>query len=248
MSKEKVPGVYLIVDQQEALTYAGSSVDLGRRLYDHKRKLELGTHPNWKLQRAFNKGHELTCIPIPLEAGVSTLEVEQAILNQCLDEGGMLNIARDVSAPTLGRTFGPETRQKVGEALRGKPRSEETREKIRQGHLGKPKDFSYEGRARLAQATGDRFRGKTLSEEHKQRLSLTLTGRTQSPEHYQKNMDKSRSEQTPVVCDGVPYLGVREASRALDISRGALHYRLKSPNFENWHYATPHETKETDHG
>ena len=240
----KVPGIYVIADLTEARTYVGSSVDMGRRLYTHHRKLETNTHPNYKLQRAHNRGHDLRCIPIPTDGETPVTELEQTLLDEFFPQQTLLNIAPDATAPTLGRTFGPETRLKVSQAGLGRRHTEEAKEKIRQGHLGKTKNLTEEGRASLAQATSDRFKGKSLTDDHKQKLSDRFKGRPLSPEHYQKNLEKSKEEQKPVVCAGKAYPGIREACRELNIPRSTLMYRVDNPKNKSWYRLTDEPTLE----
>lgn len=143
--KEKIPGIYVIVDLSETKAYVGSSVELPRRLYTHHRKLETNTHPNWQLQRAHNKGNDLVCLPIPVGGSESTLQLEQQLLDEFVPHERMMNVAVDATAPTLGRVFGEDTRMKVSLAGKGRRHTDESKEKIRQGHLGKKKNFSDEG-------------------------------------------------------------------------------------------------------
>jgi predicted GIY-YIG superfamily endonuclease len=61
MSKEikkslhKISGVYEIKNTLNNKRYIGSSVNIQKRWYAHKRMLNLNTHPNKHLQAAWNK-------------------------------------------------------------------------------------------------------------------------------------------------------------------------------------------------
>lgn len=52
---DKISGVYSIKNITSGKLYIGSSIDIRDRFLQHKRRLKRGTHPNPKLQSAFNK-------------------------------------------------------------------------------------------------------------------------------------------------------------------------------------------------
>jgi hypothetical protein len=76
-----------------------------------------------------------------------------------------------------GAVPGVETRRKMSEARKGKPRSEETKRKIGDGHRGRV--LSEESRRKI----GDGNRGKTISVETRTRASNTLKGKVKSSQH-----------------------------------------------------------------
>jgi len=51
----KISGIYAIKNLVNGKTYVGQTVDLNRRLYDHKRCLKKDMHHNIYLQREYNK-------------------------------------------------------------------------------------------------------------------------------------------------------------------------------------------------
>ena len=96
-----------------------------------------------------------------------------------------------------GAVVSDETRRKMSEALKGKPRSKEIRRKISEAHKGKThseksrrnmsesqkgKTFSEETKRKLSEAK----KGKTHSEETKRKLSEAKKGKTFSEEHKRK--------------------------------------------------------------
>ena len=110
-----------------------------------------------------------------------------------------------------GAVVSDETRRKMSEALKGKPRSKEIRRKISEAHKGKThseksrrnmsesqkgKTFSEETKRKLSEAK----KGKTHSEETKRKLSESQKGKTFSEEHKRKLSEsqkgKSRSEES----------------------------------------------------
>ena len=110
-----------------------------------------------------------------------------------------------------GAVVSDETRRKMSEALKGKPRSKEIRRKISEAHKGKThseksrrnmsesqkgKTISEETKRKLSEAK----KGKTHSEETKRKLSEAKKGKTFSEEHNRKLSEsqkgKSRSEES----------------------------------------------------
>jgi rubrerythrin len=110
-----------------------------------------------------------------------------------------------------GAVVSDETRRKMSEALKGKPRSKEIRRKISEAHKGKThseksrrnmsesqkgKTFSEETKRKLSESQ----KGKTHSEETKRKLSESQKGKTFSEEHKRKLSEsqkgKSRSEES----------------------------------------------------
>jgi group I intron endonuclease len=105
----------------------------------------------------------------------------------------------------------PLTRQKIGDAHRGKFVSDETREKLRISHLGKKptpeaieknrqkqlgKIITLATRKKLSEA----HKGKKMSKEAIEKASLANRGRKQSPEEIQKRVlalrGKKRTDET----------------------------------------------------
>ena len=93
-----------------------------------------------------------------------------------------------------GAVVSDETRRKMSEALKGKPRSKEIRRKISEAHKGKT--HSEETKRKLSESQ----KGKTHSEETKRKLSEAKKGKTFSEEHKRKLSEsqkgKSRSEES----------------------------------------------------
>ena len=79
-----------------------------------------------------------------------------------------------------GAVVSDETRRKMSEALKGKPRSKEIRRKISEAHKGKT--HSEKSRRKISEAQ----KGKTFSEEHKRKLSESQKGKSRSEETKRK--------------------------------------------------------------
>jgi len=79
-----------------------------------------------------------------------------------------------------GAVVSDETRRKMSEALKGKPRSKEIRRKISESHKGKT--HSEESRRNMSESQ----KGKTFSEETKRKLSESQKGKNHSEETRRK--------------------------------------------------------------
>jgi len=79
-----------------------------------------------------------------------------------------------------GAVVSDDTRRKMSEALKGKPRSKEIRRKISESHKGKT--HSEESRRNMSESQ----KGKTFSEETKRKLSESQKGKNHSEETRRK--------------------------------------------------------------
>jgi predicted DNA-binding protein (UPF0251 family) len=85
------------------------------------------------------------------------------------------------------------------------------------------------------------FRGKTHSEEHKQKLK-EINSKPKSEEHKRKISETLKGNKPgnmrKVDIEGVMYESLTEASRQLQLSTSTVKNRLKSTSkkFENWNY------------
>lgn len=253
-------GVYAVVNPHTAEFYIGSGV-LGARHYEHERRLENGTHPNYKLQKAFKKNQEFHFIGAPIEGGSSreeirqtALNLEQALIDQFSNDYGFLNIAKDVCAPMFGRKHSEEAILNMSRAQSGKILSEEHKRK--QSESAKIRAQTPEFR----EWASNTHKGKVLSDETRQRMSESMLrkfsegyvapalGRPVSEETRNKignaNRGRKHSLETieiiktaqclPLTVNGVVYPSTRQAADAHGITMNAAYGRLHNSNFPNW--------------
>jgi hypothetical protein len=83
------------------------------------------------------------------------------------------------------------------------------------------------------------FRGKTHSEEHKQKLK-EINSNPKSEEHKRKISETLKGNKPgnmrKVIVDGVEYESLSYAARQIGIPISTIKGRLKSPKFDNYRY------------
>ena len=135
-------GIYEIENKVSGHKYVGSSVDVKRRWQQHKSMLRNGNHTNNHLQNAWNKYGEkaFTFKVIVYLEPKELLGIENLLLSSGNYE---YNIAKDATAPMLGKTFSKEHRENLSKARRklslsgknnpmfGKTHTEKARRKMR---------------------------------------------------------------------------------------------------------------------
>lgn len=130
ISISRSPGVYIIKCLKNGKFYIGSSVNLRVRFNEHRNELRKGSHHNHHLQAAWNKYGENKFEFKVLEycERNMTLIREQFFLDalHAYERGVGFNIARDSSAPTLGRKASIETRAKLSQKRRQRKLTPET--------------------------------------------------------------------------------------------------------------------------
>lgn len=171
----RIAGIYVITDVTAGKAYVGSSVNLRVRLNTHARDLKKGTHANYRLQKAHDKGHRLTVLPIPVEDGLDVCVLEQKLLDEYADSGLLYNIAKDASAPMLGRTMSDEAKEKMRIANTGFRHTPETLVRLSENAKarGMPRSVIEAGIASRV--------GKSLSPEHIEKVRASSIERMQDP-------------------------------------------------------------------
>lgn len=232
MDEELKSGVYWIRNKINNKRYAGSSGNLKNRWRQHRSLLRRGCHDNSHLQSAWNiYGEEnFEFAVIAYMDAEKALEFEDYLLKN-YPTMFEYNIARDATAPMLGRDHTDEAKQKIGEAnsgennyLFGKHLAEETKEKI-------GKSLSGENHPNF---------GKHLSEEHKRKISQANIGKTHSEEIRAKIGDAERGDKNHKYIDipnekimemkslraqGYPYQKIADA---FGVSRATVRRRLNN--------------------
>lgn len=158
-------GIYKITNIINQKCYIGSSKNITKRWYEHKRRLRKGTHHSEYLQRSFNKYGEENFIFTVLELCEPNelLVFEQRYFDEIKPEYIILK--------TAGRLDGYQHTEKTKQIIKekrktqkSKPCSEETKQKISEAN--KNRVFTDEHKQKLSQA----HKGKILSDEHKNKI------------------------------------------------------------------------------
>lgn len=244
---KKLPAVYVIADHTAGKAYVGSSSQLPVRLREHAKQLEGGYHHNWKLQKAFRDGNQLSVNPILLREGEDPVRVEQALLDEFYSDGVLYNLSRDATAAFKGRKHTEESKEKNRLSHMGMRPTAETREILSQRaqQRGVPRSTIEAGVAAR--------RGKPLSDEHRQKVSAASKaamtpearehlrqvnlgiGHTPEDIERMKQIKRERAGQ-PVCIEGRTFGSYGEAAEALGVKAATVQARVKSSTekFSNW--------------
>lgn len=157
----------------------------GTRIADHYKTCRHdGSHKANIIAAALAAGTEIPAVK--LVGGLTedaAFEIEKAFIKAIGREphGPLVNKTDGGEGPS-GRTFSEKTRRQMSETKRGRPSprkgavlSESTREKLRNAHIGRPspnkgREMSEEQKAKLRAS----HKGKSLSIEHRQKITLSL--------------------------------------------------------------------------
>lgn len=179
MATEK-GGIYFIISLVDNKKYVGRSVDIKRRLREHRSSLIAQRHRNKHLQNAWNKYGASNFVFAPYlycSEDAAIVEEQKQLDTLFMAPDGTFNISKDASlAPSK-----VEHRRAISEGNRKRaPITEETRAKLKAARARKV--FSEEERAKISAAS----KGRTHSEETRKKLSEKAKGRKLSDEHKKK--------------------------------------------------------------
>lgn len=170
-----VSGIYVILNTKNGKVYIGQTQDFRQRWRTHQLKLNKGSHPNQHLQSAWikygSKFFKFKVLEYCLAEELN--EREQHYLDTYIVKGICYNIATDSTSPSRNPTI--ETRQKIGNASKGRFVSEETRRKISAS-----------------------LKGKKVTEETRQKLSIANTGKKASLESRIRNSEAHKGIATRI--------------------------------------------------
>lgn len=116
-------GIYKITNLVNGKLYVGSSVNLDKRIYEHFRTLNKNEHSNIHLQRAFNKYGKENFVSEILDyvSHKSELKYREQYWMDKYNWDMLYNIA-PFAENTTGIPCSKETRKKIANSLKGKPR------------------------------------------------------------------------------------------------------------------------------
>lgn len=216
-------GIYVIRNADDGKVYVGSSKEIKRRFWRHKYLLSRGKHHSRHLQSAWNKhGQEKFSFEIVFCCDIESLVFyEQEFLNSlnAADDAYGYNILPSAKS-LMGFKHSDETKLKISQIQLGRSLSSECRKKISKtltGHVGA-------------------WRGKRMSDEHKEKISVANKGRKKPPfteEHRRRIGDAFRGrpswnlgkkalpewrEKISVAMKGKPWTAARRAAQKKRVS------------------------------
>lgn len=167
-------GIYRITNTVDGKQYVGQSIDIDRRLSEHRSKLRSNTHRNAHLQSAWNAHGEHsflfeTVMIITDRRCLDSAEEGWFYLTKCCDRRYGYNYSKCPGANRRGMVATSKTRAKLSAARRLRPPpSPETRAKVSASLKGRPKGpVSDVTRAKLSAA----LTGVKLSPYHRARIA-----------------------------------------------------------------------------
>lgn len=141
MAHSPVAGVYEIRNSIDDKVYVGSSINTDKRLGEHRRKLNRGTHGSSHLQAAWNKhgGCNFTFKKLLACDAKDLMFYEQRLIDgyMAMDPEHGYN-KRLVSQSNAGMKHSAETKRKVSAGMMGRVVSAETRARISASNIGMP--------------------------------------------------------------------------------------------------------------
>lgn len=174
----KISGIYKIINKINNKYYVGSSVNVKKRLRDHRSKLNHNKHPNLHLQAAFVLYGKENFNYVIVEQNIPQNElflIEQKYLDICkLEPLTNYNMTYNAFAPATGAKASEETRKKIGIKSKGNKYC-----------LGRK--LSNEEKEHLSKIN----KGKTLTPEHREKIRQSLIGKKHS-EQRKINISNSR--------------------------------------------------------
>lgn len=180
-------GVYKITNKTNGKFYYGSTSENFRKRWDyHKYWLRIGKHSNRHLQAAWNTYKEEN-----FDFGIvlicdkeNCLYYEQLFLDKYWDGGiNCYNICR-IAENRLGVKASDETKIKMSNSSKGKPKSDSHRKNISKSKIGNTNGSG--GRGRISP-----FKGMEQSAEAKRKISEALMGKKKT-EATRKKMSEAQ--------------------------------------------------------
>jgi group I intron endonuclease len=162
-------GVYRIRNLRTGMFYVGSTHEsFGARKYIHFRDLRRIEHRNRHLQASFNKHGEAAFVFEILHfLQRGQLERENEYLKRYWGHPLCYNIAKDATAPMLGRSPSANTRELIAAAQRGRKVKARGRPGLKR---------SAETRAKMSAAKVKQHKEHPLSAETRAKISAALMG------------------------------------------------------------------------
>lgn len=132
-AQTSVSGIYVVLDESASKAYVGATNDKVSRFSNHCKDLQANRHHNVGLQKAFNNGHKLNVLFVPVENGVDPFKLENELIDEFRPTGVLYNSVRGAG----DKGHRPESIEKMRSAKLGKVLTPEHRAAISASNVGK---------------------------------------------------------------------------------------------------------------
>lgn len=227
-------GVYQIYNPINEKRYIGSSIDIARRLKEHRRDLIGNRHHNEHLQNAWNKyGDVLEFKPLEYCEPENLLELEQLYIDyyNSADRQFGYNIDAIADHAKPGFHLSEETKMKISKSNSGKKRSPKVIEKCRKAQIGVPKPKQSETMKRkYANGESTLPRYNQVSEEKQKLWSKHSSEACKRRYSDYSNRPAGYFLKVELQDETLYFPSLREAARRLGIDKGGISYVIKHRN------------------
>ena len=227
-------GVYQIYNPIDGKRYIGSTIDIVRRLKEHRRHLIGNYHHNAHLQNAWNKyGDVFEFKPLEYCEPDQLLELEQYYIDYYNsanhDFGYNIDAVVDHTAP--GFHLSEETKQKISKKHKGKKIPREIVEKVRAANTGKKKPKQSKiMKEKFANGQRTTPRYNEVSEEKQKAWSKHSSEAGKRRFSDYSNRPKGYFLKVELNDEILYFPSLREASRELGVDKGGIQYVIKHRN------------------
>ena len=224
-------GVYQIYNPVTNKRYIGSSIDVSRRLKEHRRNLIGGYHHNQQLQNAWDRyGDCLEFKPLEYCEPDKLLDLEQQYIDyyNSADRRFGYNIDAIADHNKPGFHLSEETKEKISAKHKGKKIPKDVVEKIRQAQIGKPKPAQSEAMKKRYQDGNSTFpRYYEVSKEKQEEWSMHSNEAGKRRYQDYSNRPKGYFLKVELSNEILYFPSLREASRNLGVNKGGIKYALQ---------------------
>jgi group I intron endonuclease len=194
-SSKKICGIYMIYCKDNESAYVGQSRNLYARLRGHRLELSKKIHKNSILQRTYDKYGPDSFVYLLLEICEKEQLLErEKYLFDLLEDDYCMNIMEPGYYPDMtaeacrksaevkrGRKVSDDTKEKLRLVLLNMKMPEEAIQKISSTWKKKLEDpFWKETRMKNIRKIAENCKGKPLSEEHREKLRVAISGKKQN--------------------------------------------------------------------
>jgi group I intron endonuclease len=185
-------GIYMIVNSENKKRYIGCAVNLKGRFQEHLKALRKGKHQPY-LQNAYNKyGEESFYLMVKevIKDLDKLLKREQYWMDyyQSYKQDKGYNIC-PTAGSTRGRKLSEEHKHKIAKASLGKSHSIETRKKISEAQKGKPrKPVSIETRIKLSNSISNSWKNQEIRDK---KIKASIGRKIKAESFFLKHSEKA---------------------------------------------------------